>query len=86
MKVVRRRDRSALLVTALVEGDARALPGAAGVVTGMLPTFEIGVPWPGLMGPSGAAFGIPFAVEGTFFFLGAVFTAVYLRLAGPAGK
>jgi alpha,alpha-trehalase len=38
------------------------------------------------MGPSGPAFGIPFAVEGIFFFLGAVFTAVYLRPAGPAGK
>ncbi len=38
------------------------------------------------MGPSGPAFGIPFAVEGIFFFLGTVFTAVYLRPAGPAGK
>ena len=51
---------------------------AVGAVTGTVVSFEMGLLWPGLMGKFGAAFGIPFAVEGVFFFLEAVFTAVYL--------
>jgi cytochrome d ubiquinol oxidase subunit I len=34
--------------------------------------------WPGLMGRYGAAFGIPFAVEGLFFFVEAIFVAIYI--------
>ncbi|MEA3032869.1 MAG: cytochrome bd ubiquinol oxidase subunit, partial [Sphingomonadales bacterium] len=34
--------------------------------------------WPNLMGRFGAAYGIPFAVEGIFFFLEAIFIAIYI--------
>ena len=40
--------------------------------------FEMGLLWPGLMGRFGAAYGIPFAVEGLFFFLEAIFVAIYI--------
>jgi cytochrome d ubiquinol oxidase subunit I len=51
---------------------------AVGAVSGTVLTFELGLLWPGLMGRFGAAFGIPFAVEGLFFFLEAVFVAIYI--------
>src|SRR5215212_6373016 len=51
---------------------------AVGAVSGTVLSFELGLLWPGLMGRFGAAFGIPFAVEGLFFFLEAIFVAIYL--------
>ena len=51
---------------------------AVGAVSGTVLSFELGLLWPGLMGTYGAAFGIPFAVEGLFFFLEAIFVAIYL--------
>ena len=51
---------------------------AVGAVSGTVLSFELGLLWPGLMGRYGAAFGIPFAVEGLFFFLEAIFVAIYL--------
>ena len=41
-------------------------------------TFEFGLLWPRFMGRFGDAFGIPFAVEGLFFFLEAIFLAIYI--------
>jgi cytochrome d ubiquinol oxidase subunit I len=41
-------------------------------------SFELGLLWPNLMGRFGAAYGIPFAVEGIFFFLEAIFVAIYV--------
>jgi cytochrome d ubiquinol oxidase subunit I len=41
-------------------------------------TFEFGLLWPNFMDRWGAAFGIPFAVEGLFFFLEAIFIAIYI--------
>jgi cytochrome d ubiquinol oxidase subunit I len=38
----------------------------------------MGLLWPVLMGRFGGAFGIPFAVEGLFFFLEAIFIAIYI--------
>jgi cytochrome d ubiquinol oxidase subunit I len=59
---------------------------AVGAVSGTVLSFELGLLWPGLMGRFGAAFGIPFAIEGLFFFLEAIFVAVYVygwnRLTG----
>jgi cytochrome d ubiquinol oxidase subunit I len=51
---------------------------AVGAVSGTVLTFELGLLWPGLMGRFGAAYGIPFAVEGLFFFLEAIFIAIYI--------
>jgi len=51
---------------------------AVGAVSGTVLSFEMGLLWPGLMGRFGAAYGIPFAVEGLFFFLEAVFVAIYI--------
>jgi cytochrome d ubiquinol oxidase subunit I len=51
---------------------------AVGAVSGTVLSFELGLLWPGLMSRYGAAFGIPFAIEGLFFFLEAIFVAIYL--------
>jgi cytochrome d ubiquinol oxidase subunit I len=51
---------------------------AVGAVSGTVLSFEMGLLWPGLMGRYGAAFGIPFAIEGLFFFLEAIFVAIYI--------
>jgi cytochrome d ubiquinol oxidase subunit I len=55
-----------------------AVTFAVGAVSGTVLSFELGLLWPGLMGQYGAAFGIPFAVEGLFFFLEAIFVAIYI--------
>ena len=55
-----------------------ALTFAVGAVTGTVLSFEMGLLWPGLLGRFGGAFGIPFAVEGLFFFLEAIFIAIYI--------
>jgi cytochrome d ubiquinol oxidase subunit I len=51
---------------------------AVGAVTGTVLTFEFGLLWPYFMDRYGAAFGIPFAIEGLFFFLEAIFIAIYI--------
>jgi cytochrome bd ubiquinol oxidase subunit I len=61
---------------------------AVGAVTGTVLSFEMGLLWPGLMRQYGAVLGIPFGVEGIFFFLEAIFAGIYLwgwrRLSGWA--
>ena len=49
-----------------------------GAVTGTVLSFEMGLLWPGLMKRYGSVVGLPFALEGIFFFLEAIFTAIYL--------
>jgi cytochrome d ubiquinol oxidase subunit I len=51
---------------------------AVGAVTGTVLSFEMGLLWPGLMSRFGDVFGIPFAIEGIFFFLEAIFIAIYI--------
>jgi cytochrome d ubiquinol oxidase subunit I len=51
---------------------------AAGAVSGTLLSFEMGILWPGLMGPFGEVFGFPFVLEGFAFFVEAIFVGVYL--------
>src|SRR6476659_518504 len=51
---------------------------AVGAVTGTVLSFEFGLLWPRFLGRFGDAFGIPFAIEGLFFFLEAIFLAVYI--------
>src|SRR3954470_15940707 len=55
-----------------------AVTFAVGAVSGTVLTFEFGLLWPRFMGRFGDAFGIPFAIEGLFFFLEAIFIAIYI--------
>src|ERR1700756_1765899 len=52
---------------------------AVGAVTGTVLSFEMGLLWPGLMRRYGSVLGVPFGVEGLFFFLEAI---AYPMLAG----
>jgi cytochrome d ubiquinol oxidase subunit I len=67
---------------------AMALTFAVGAVTGTVLSFEFGLLWPHFMDRFGAAFGIAFAIEGIFFFIEAIFIAIYIygwkRLGGWA--
>src|SRR6187551_3072601 len=51
---------------------------AVGAVTGTVLSFEFGLLWPRFMDRFGAAFGLGFAIEGIFFFLEAIFIAIYI--------
>jgi cytochrome d ubiquinol oxidase subunit I len=51
---------------------------AVGAVSGTVLSFEFGLLWPGMMDRFGDAFGIGFAIEGIFFFLEAIFIAIYI--------
>jgi cytochrome d ubiquinol oxidase subunit I len=61
---------------------------AVGAVSGTVLSFEFGLLWPEMMNRFGDAFGIAFAIEGIFFFLEAIFIAIYIygwkRLPGWA--
>lgn len=74
---IRRRDAVAL-VLAQRWSRVAAVIFAVGAVSGTVLSYELGLLWPGLMGRYGSAFGIPFAIEGIWFFVEAIFTAVYL--------
>jgi cytochrome d ubiquinol oxidase subunit I len=51
---------------------------AIGAVSGTILSFEMGILWPGLMGPYGDVIGLPFALEGIAFFTEAIFLGIYL--------
>jgi cytochrome bd ubiquinol oxidase subunit I len=55
-----------------------AVTFAVGAVTGTVLSFEFGLLWPKFMGQWGAAFGVPFAFEGIFFFVEAIFISIYI--------
>jgi cytochrome d ubiquinol oxidase subunit I len=55
-----------------------AVTFAVGAVTGTMLSFQFGLLWPRFMGQWGDAFGVPFAFEGVFFFLEAIFVAIYI--------
>ncbi|MEU3187893.1 cytochrome ubiquinol oxidase subunit I [Streptomyces sp. NPDC006923] len=74
---LRRGDEQALLLAQRWSKVAAVL-FAVGAVTGTVLSFELGILWPGLMGRYGAAFGFPFAIEGIFFFLEAIFVSIYI--------
>src|SRR5437764_7527587 len=57
---------------------AVAVTFAVGAVTGTVLSFEFGVRWPAFTGRFGQVFGVLFAIEGIFFFLEAIFIAVYI--------
>src|SRR5947199_8048344 len=74
---IRKQDAVALLL-ARRWSKVMAVIFAVGAVSGTVLSFELGLLWPGLMGRFGAAFGIPFGIEGLFFFLEAIFVAIYI--------
>jgi cytochrome bd ubiquinol oxidase subunit I len=84
---LRRRDETAMRL-ARRWSQAMGVLIAVGAVTGTVLSFEMGLLWPGLMRRYGAVLGVPFGVEGLFFFLEAIFAGIYLygwrRLAGWA--
>src|SRR6201987_4269173 len=51
---------------------------AAGVVTGTILSFEMGLLWPNFTAPFGGVFGLGFAIEGFSFFLEAIFLGIYI--------
>jgi cytochrome d ubiquinol oxidase subunit I len=67
---------------------AMAVTFAVGAVTGTVLSFEFGLLWPEFMDRWGGVFGIAFAIEGIFFFIEAIFLAIYIygwkRLSGWA--
>ncbi|MGW5045377.1 cytochrome ubiquinol oxidase subunit I [Streptomyces griseoluteus] len=73
-----RKGDEAALVLARRWSKVAAVLFAIGAITGTVLSFELGLLWPGLMGTYGAAFGFPFAIEGLFFFLEAIFVAIYI--------
>ena len=59
---------------------------AVGAITGTVLSFEMGLLWPEFMSRFGEVFGPAFALEGIFFFVEAIFMAIYIfgwkRLSG----
>jgi cytochrome bd ubiquinol oxidase subunit I len=51
---------------------------AAGVVTGTILSFEMGLLWPSFTATFGSVFGLGFAVEGFSFFMEAIFIGIYV--------
>ena len=84
---LRRHDETALRL-ARRWSQAMGVLVAVGAVTGTVLSFEMGLLWPGLMRRYGAVLGLPFGIEGLFFFLEAIFAGIYLwgwrRLPGWA--
>jgi len=73
-----RRSDDVALTLAKRWSKVAAVLFAVGAVSGTILSFEMGLLWPRLMDRFGAAYGIPFAVEGIFFFLEAIFIAIYI--------
>ena len=73
-----RRGDPAALQLAKRWSKVMAVLFAVGAVSGTILSFEMGILWPGLMGPYGDVIGLPFALEGVSFFLEAIFIGIYL--------
>jgi cytochrome bd ubiquinol oxidase subunit I len=76
-RAIKKNDADALLL-AQRWSKYMAVTFAVGAVTGTVLTFEFGLLWPTFMGRFGDAFGIPFMIEGLFFFTEAIFIAIYI--------
>src|SRR5256886_16808041 len=73
-----RRDDADALKLAQRWSKAVAVTFAVGAVTGTVLSFEFGLLWPAFTCRFGDVFGVLFAIEGIFFFLEAIFIAVYI--------
>src|SRR6476469_8382519 len=74
----RKRNDEAALRLARNWSKAVAVLFAVGAVSGTVLSFEFGLLWPRFMDRFGSAFGLGFAIEGIFFFLEAIFIAIYI--------
>jgi cytochrome bd ubiquinol oxidase subunit I len=74
---LRRNDPDALRL-AQRWSKAVAVTFAVGAVTGTVLSFEFGLLWPAFTGRFGEVFGVLFAIEGVFFFVEAIFIAIYI--------
>ncbi len=83
-----KRDDADAIELARRWSKAMAVTFAVGAVTGTVLSFEFGLLWPQFEHRFGSVFGIAFAIEGIFFFLEAIFLAIYIygwkRLGGWA--
>ncbi len=81
-----RHDDEAALRLARRWSKVAAVTFAVGAVTGTVLSFEFGLLWPAFTAKFGEVFGVLFAIEGIFFFLEAIFIAIYIfgwkRLSG----
>jgi cytochrome d ubiquinol oxidase subunit I len=75
---LKRRDQAALTL-ARRWSHVMAVLFAVGAVSGTVLSFEMGLLWPGLTGIFGDVFGLPFSLEGIFFFLEAIFITIYIH-------
>jgi len=73
-----RRNEPDALKLARRWSKAVAVTFAVGAVTGTVLSFEFGLLWPAFTGRFGQVFGVLFAIEGIFFFLEAIFIAIYI--------
>ena len=73
-----RHDDADALALAQRWSKAVAVTFAVGAVTGTVLSFEFGLLWPAFTGRFGQVFGVLFAIEGVFFFLEAIFIAIYI--------
>ena len=73
-----RHDDADALLLARRWSKAVAVLFAVGAVTGTVLSFEFGLLWPEFTSQFGDVFGVLFAVEGIFFFLEAIFVAIYI--------
>ncbi len=84
---LRHNDADAMLL-ARRWSKVAAVTFAVGAVTGTVLSFEFGLLWPAFTSRFGEVFGVLFAIEGIFFFLEAIFIAIYIfgwkRLSGWA--
>jgi cytochrome bd ubiquinol oxidase subunit I len=83
-----RRDDPVALELARRWSKVAAVTFAVGAVTGTVLSFEFGLLWPEFTDRFGEVFGVAFVIEGIFFFLEAIFIAIYIlgwkRLSGWA--
>jgi cytochrome bd ubiquinol oxidase subunit I len=73
-----KHDDADALLLAKRWSHAVAVTFAVGAVTGTVLSFEFGLLWPEFTGRFGKVFGVLFAIEGIFFFLEAIFIAIYI--------
>jgi cytochrome bd ubiquinol oxidase subunit I len=73
-----KRDDADAMLLARRWSKVVAVTFAVGAVTGTVLSFEFGLLWPAFTGRFGKVFGLLFAIEGIFFFLEAIFIAIYI--------
>jgi cytochrome d ubiquinol oxidase subunit I len=73
-----KRDDAVALELAQRWSKVAAVTFVVGAITGTVLSFEMGLLWPEFMRRFGDVFGLPFALEGIFFFTEAIFMAIYI--------